>query len=403
MRRLTGANCACYRTSPVSEFDLEFRNVTKTFGDVRAVDDATFQVRRGEFLSLLGPSGCGKTTSLRMIAGFDRPTSGEIFLDGQPVGATPPYRRNVNTVFQHYALFPHKTVVDNVAFGLRMKRQPRSHIAERVERMLALVELPGVGRRFPHQLSGGQQQRVALARALINEPTVLLLDEPLGALDLKVRRRMQQELKRIHREVGVTFVYVTHDQEEALTMSDRIAVMNHGRIEQLDTPAGIYERPATRFVAGFIGLTNLLRGVVEARNDRDVVVRIAGGARLRAETADGAAAGAEVDVAIRPEKIRMTAVRPAAADNCLEGQVASFVYQGAATEYQIALANAQEVRVIVQNVGETWRAAVVPVGTPVYLCWSRGAGLILSDAAGAQPREPGDDDEAPAAERVAWR
>ncbi|OLD98931.1 MAG: hypothetical protein AUG80_06655 [Candidatus Rokubacteria bacterium 13_1_20CM_4_68_9] len=229
----------------MSDFDLEFRNVTKTFGDVRAVDDATFQVRRGEFLSLLGPSGCGKTTSLRMIAGFERPTSGEIFLDGRPVGATPPYRRNVNTVFQHYALFPHKTVLDNVAFGLLMKRRPPAQIAERVDRMLALVELPGVGRRFPHQLSGGQQQRVALARALINEPTVLLLDEPLGALDLKVRRRMQQELKRIHREVGVTFVYVTHDQEEALTMSDRIAVMNHGRIEQLDTPSGIYERPAS--------------------------------------------------------------------------------------------------------------------------------------------------------------
>jgi spermidine/putrescine transport system ATP-binding protein len=382
-----------------SDFDLEFRNVTKLFGDVRAVDEATFQVRRGEFLSLLGPSGCGKTTSLRMIAGFERPTSGEIFLDGRPVGATPPYRRNVNTVFQHYALFPHKTVLDNVAFGLRMKRRPPAQIAERVDRMLALVELPGVGRRFPHQLSGGQQQRVALARALINEPTVLLLDEPLGALDLKVRRRMQQELKRIHREVGVTFVYVTHDQEEALTMSDRIAVMNHGRIEQLDTPAGVYERPATRFVAGFIGLTNLLRGVVEGRNDRDVVVRLASGARLRA-AADGRAPGAEVDVAIRPEKIQMTAVRPAAADNCLEGQVGSFVYQGAATEYQIALADGQAVRVIVQNIGETWRAAVVPVGTRVYLCWSRGAALILSDV--GPRRDPAEDDE-PAPERVAWR
>ena len=382
-----------------SDFDLEFRNVTKLFGDVRAVDEATFQVRRGEFLSLLGPSGCGKTTSLRMIAGFERPTSGEIFLDGRPVGATPPYRRNVNTVFQHYALFPHKTVLDNVAFGLRMKRRPPAQIAERVDRMLALVELPGVGRRFPHQLSGGQQQRVALARALINEPTVLLLDEPLGALDLKVRRRMQQELKRIHREVGVTFVYVTHDQEEALTMSDRIAVMNHGRIEQLDTPAGVYERPATRFVAGFIGLTNLLRGVVEGRNDRDVVVRLASGARLRA-AADGRAPGAEVDVAIRPEKIQMTAVRPAAADNCLEGQVGSFVYQGAATEYQIALVDGQAVRVIVQNIGETWRAAVVPVGTRVYLCWSRGAALILSDV--GPRRDPAEDDE-PAPERVAWR
>jgi len=198
----------------------------------------------------------------------------------------------------------------------------------------------------------------------------------------------------------VTFVYVTHDQEEALTMSDRIAVMNHGRIEQLDTPAGVYERPATRFVAGFIGLTNLLRGVVEGRNDRDVVVRLASGARLRAETADGRAPGAEVDVAIRPEKIQMTAVRPAAADNCLEGQVGSFVYQGAATEYQIALADGQAVRVIVQNIGETWRAAVIPVGTRVYLCWSRGAALILSDV--GPRRDPAEDDE-PAPERVAWR
>src|SRR5256884_6581874 len=216
-----------------SDFDLEFRNVTKLFGDVRAVDEATFQVRRGEFLSLLGPSGCGKTTSLRMIAGFERPTSGEIFLDGRPVGATPPYRRNVNTVFQHYALFPHKTVLDNVAFGLLMKRRPPAPTARRADPRLAPVAGPGAGRRFPHQLSGGQQQRVALARALINEPTVLLLDEPLGALDLKLRKQMQLELMRIQREVGVTFVYVTHDQEEALVMSDRIAVMSQGKVEQI--------------------------------------------------------------------------------------------------------------------------------------------------------------------------
>jgi spermidine/putrescine transport system ATP-binding protein len=337
-----------------------------------------------------------------MIAGFERPTAGEIFLDGRPVGTTPPYRRNVNTVFQHYALFPHKNVFDNIAFGLRMKRLPPSDIAERVERMLALVELPGIGQRQPHQLSGGQQQRVALARALINEPTVLLLDEPLGALDLKVRRRMQQELKRIHREVGVTFIYVTHDQEEALTMSDRIAVMNHGRIEQLDSPAGIYERPASRFVTGFIGLTNLLRGVVEAREGRAVVVRIGSGARLRAEAADSAVAGAEVDIAIRPEKIQMTTERPPAADNCLEGRVVDFVYQGMTTEYQVATAD-QKVRVIAQNVGETWRSALVPVGASVFLSWTRGAGLVLS--AGEGPRlDTVEDDEASApAARLAWR
>jgi spermidine/putrescine transport system ATP-binding protein len=375
-------------------FDLEFRGVSKHFGEVRAVDDVTFQVRSGEFLSLLGPSGCGKTTSLRLIAGFEQPTCGEIYLSGRPMAGTPPYRRNVNTVFQHYALFPHKHVFDNVAFGLRMKRMPAAQIADRVGRMLALVELPDIGRRFPHQLSGGQQQRVALARALINEPTVLLLDEPLGALDLKVRRRMQQELRRIHREVGVTFVYVTHDQEEALTMSDRIAVMNHGRIEQLDAPAAIYERPATRFVAGFIGLTNLLGAVVEGHERGAVVVRTRGGAPLRAaEVGVVAAAGAHVDVAVRPEKIQIALDKPVDADNCLEGQVADFVYQGALTEYRVSVPPGDTVRVIVPNMRESWAGAVVPAGTRVYLCWPRGASLLLGDAAGAAPAETGEEDE----------
>ena len=382
----------------MSEFDLEFRNVTKDFGEVRAVDDVTLQVHRGEFISLLGPSGCGKTTSLRMIAGFERPTRGDIYLDGRSVGDTPPYRRNVNTVFQHYALFPHKHVFDNIAFGLRMRRRPAAAIAERVERMLGLVELPGIGRRFPDQLSGGQQQRVALARALINEPTVLLLDEPLGALDLKVRRRMQQELKRIHREVGVTFVYVTHDQEEALTMSDRIAVMNHGRVEQLDTPAAIYERPATRFVAGFIGLTNLLRGVVEGRAGGGLVVRRADGTRLRTEPADAAVPGTTVEVAVRPEKIQMEVEEPRGADNCVEGQVVAFVYQGMVTEYQVELRDGQKVRVIVQNLRERWGSSVVPEGSRVYLHWSRGAGLVLADTGTARV-ETGDEDDAVAAPR----
>jgi spermidine/putrescine transport system ATP-binding protein len=379
----------------MGELDLEFRDVTKDFGEVRAVDGVTFQVRRGEFLSLLGPSGCGKTTSLRMIAGFERPTRGEIYLDGRPVGDTPPYRRPVNTVFQHYALFPHKNVFDNIAFGLRMKRLRTAEIAERVERMLALVELPGIGRRSPDQLSGGQQQRVALARALVNEPTVLLLDEPLGALDLKVRRRMQQELKRIHREVGVTFVYVTHDQEEALTMSDRIAVMNHGRIEQLDTPASIYEHPASRFVASFIGLTNLLRGVVHGSEDGAVVVRAATGARLRAEPTGAASPGSEVEVAVRPEKIQMAVEAPDGADNCLEGRVADFVYQGITTEYQVEVLSGQKVRVIVQNLRESWGSSVVPVGSRVYLSWPRGAGLVLGDVARAVQVADGEDDAVP--------
>jgi spermidine/putrescine transport system ATP-binding protein len=378
----------------VKDVDLEFRHVAKNFGDVRAVDDVSFRVRRGEFLSLLGPSGCGKTTSLRMIAGFERPTAGEIFLDGRPVGDTPPYRRNVNTVFQHYALFPHKSVFDNVAFGLRMKRLAPAAIAAGVDRMLALVELPGIGGRFPHQLSGGQQQRVALARALINEPTVLLLDEPLGALDLKVRRRMQQELKRIHREVGVTFVYVTHDQEEALTMSDRIAVMSHGRIEQLDTPATIYERPATRFVASFIGLTNLFPGAVEAREGPRVIVHLDGGLRVRADAPAGTAPGAKVDVAVRPEKIQMALDKPAAAANTLQGTVVDFVYQGAVTEYQVAPASGPPVRVVVQNSREAWEPERVPVGHRVYLSWPEGASLVLP-ADAAERAETGEEDKVP--------
>jgi spermidine/putrescine transport system ATP-binding protein len=375
-------------------FDLEFRHVTKDFGEVRAVNDVGLGVRRGEFLSLLGPSGCGKTTSLRMIAGFEEPTRGEIFLDGRPVVGTPPYRRNVNTVFQHYALFPHKNVFDNVAFGLRMRRLPAAEIATRVEHMLALVELPGIGARFPHQLSGGQQQRVALARALVNEPTVLLLDEPLGALDLKVRRRMQQELKRIHREVGTTFVYVTHDQEEALTMSDRIAVMNRGRIEQLDTPAGVYERPATRFVAGFIGLMNVLRGRVEGRADGRTVVRI-GDARILVDAP--AAPGTAVDVAVRPEKIQMstTATDPGRE---LAGRVVDVVYQGVTTEYQVEVPAGQRVRVVAQNVLDTWQGALVPVGSPVFLRW--GASLVLGDVDGAAPEEADDEDGALAARRA---
>jgi spermidine/putrescine transport system ATP-binding protein len=384
----------------VSDFDLEFRGVSKHFGEVRAVDDVSFRVRRGEFLSLLGPSGCGKTTSLRMIAGFERPTAGEIYLDGRAVGQTPPYRRNVNTVFQHYALFPHKNVRDNVSFGLRMKRVPAGEIGPRVERMLALIELPGIGHRFPHQLSGGQQQRVALARALINEPTVLLLDEPLGALDLKVRRRMQQELKRIHREVGVTFVYVTHDQEEALTMSDRIAVMNHGRVEQLDTPAAIYERPATRFVAGFIGLTNLLPGVVARREGLHVIVRLDGGAPVRAEAPPGVTPGTEVDVAIRPEKIQMALEKPAAPANCLEGVVADLVYQGAVTEYHVELPAGGHVRVVVQNSQETWEADRVPAGQRVYLSWPDGASLILHAGGATDPLETGGEDEPGEARRL---
>ena len=362
----------------MSDFDLEFQNVSKAFGEVNAVDDVSLQVRRGEFLSLLGPSGCGKTTSLRLIAGFEQPTRGQILLNAQPVGGVPPYRRNVNTVFQHYALFPHMNVVDNVAFGLRMKRLAPTQIDQRVHRMLALVELPDVGSRFPHQLSGGQQQRIALARALVNEPTVLLLDEPLGALDLKVRRRMQQELKRIHREVGVTFIYVTHDQEEALTMSDRIAVMNRGRIEQLDAPSTIYERPRSRFVADFIGMMNVLSGVVEGHDDKSVVVRAPGGILLRGLTTQPLSQGKAVEVTVRPEKVRMSLQAPESADNCLEGRVSEIVYQGANTEYFVTLAPGSQLRVIAQNSNPRDRQALADVGTTVFVDWAASATLVMS-------------------------
>jgi len=370
----------------MSEFDLEFRNVSKTFGDVSAVDDVTLQVRRGEFLSLLGPSGCGKTTSLRLVAGFEQPTRGQIFLNAQPVGGVPPYRRNVNTVFQHYALFPHMNVVDNVAFGLRMKRLAPSQITQRVNRMLALVELPDVGNRFPHQLSGGQQQRIALARALVNEPTVLLLDEPLGALDLKVRRRMQQELKRIHQEVGVTFVYVTHDQEEALTMSDRIAVMNSGRIEQLDTPSAIYERPSTSFVADFIGMMNVMRGVVERHEEKSVIVRTRDGILLRGVTTQWISQGKEVEVAVRPEKIHLSQHAPTPAENCLEGHVAQVVYQGASTEYYVALASGSRLRVVAQNISADAGEVPADRGAPVFVHWATNATLVMVAAAAEMPR-----------------
>ena len=252
----------------MSEVDVRLVDVVKTFGDAVAVDHINLEVRDGEFFSLLGPSGCGKTTTLRMIGGFEQPTSGLIELQGQDVTWLPPYQRNVNTVFQSYALFPHLTIYENVAFGLRRTGVKDDEIKSRVTEMLTLVELPGFERRKPTQISGGQAQRVALARALINKPGVLLLDEPLGALDLKLRKQMQVELKRIQQEVGITFIYVTHDQEEAMTMSDRIAVMNKGRYEQLGDPEWLYERPVTRFVAGFLGISNLLPATAGRRRQR---------------------------------------------------------------------------------------------------------------------------------------
>jgi spermidine/putrescine transport system ATP-binding protein len=289
----------------VAEIDVRLERVTKRFADVTAVDDLTLEIDRGEFFSLLGPSGCGKTTTLRMIGGFEDPSAGSVFLAGSDVTDLPPYRRDVNTVFQSYALFPHLSVADNVAFGPRRKRVAKGEIEIRVREVLRLVDLEGFQERKPLQLSGGQQQRVALARALVNDPRLLLLDEPLGALDLKLRKQMQLELKRIQEEVGITFLYVTHDQEEAMTMSNRLAVMRNGRIEQIGVPEDIYEHPSTEFVAGFLGASNLLDGRVADRGPASATVVVDGGSRIHvpAERLNGTSD--VVKVGVRPEKIHL--------------------------------------------------------------------------------------------------
>jgi len=338
---------------------------------ITAVDGIDLEVRDGEFFSLLGPSGCGKTTTLRMIGGFEQPTSGLIELQGQDVTWLPPYRRNVNTVFQNYALFPHLSIFDNVAFGLRRRDIPEVDVRARVHEMLELVELPGFERRRPNQISGGQAQRVALARALVNKPAVLLLDEPLGALDLKLRKQMQVELKRIQQEVGITFVYVTHDQEEAMTMSDRIAVMNRGRYEQLGDPEELYERPRTRFVAGFLGVSNLLPARVEGAADGYALLRLADGSAVRAPRAsiDGAAS---VLVGVRPEKVRLhgaTASAPAG-HNVMLGVVRDASYLGVSTSYIVESRHGERLTVYEQNVERTSHGSIHRPGQTVQLSWS---------------------------------
>ena len=343
--------------------DVRLENVVKRFDDTVAVDGISVEIPRGSFFALLGPSGCGKTTTLRMIGGFEEPTEGRIFLGDQDVVGLPPYKRDVNTVFQSYALFPHMTVTQNVAFGLERRKIGKTEVRARVREVLELVDLAGREKRKPAQLSGGQQQRVALARAIVNNPRVLLLDEPLGALDLKLRKQMQLELKRIQNEVGITFVHVTHDQEEAMTMADTIAVMNSGRIEQLGTPADLYERPQTAFVAGFLGKSNLLDATVTG----DGLVRLADGSELRAPTN-----GSRGDVAIgvRPEKIRLGD----AGVNRLSGTVKESAYIGVATEVVVAT-SVGELTVFHQNV-ETGGGAPAP-GSPVTLSWEPDATFVV--------------------------
>jgi putative spermidine/putrescine transport system ATP-binding protein len=329
---------------------VRLEHVHKRFGDVAAVNGVTLDVRQGEFFSMLGPSGSGKTTCLRMIAGFEMPTDGRVLLLGRDVTRLPPYERDVNTVFQDYALFPHMSVGQNVGYGLRVKGVPKSEQRRRVAEALRMVRLEGFERRRPSQLSGGQRQRVALARALVNQPAVLLLDEPLGALDLKLRQQMQIELKAIQQHVGLTFIYVTHDQEEALTMSDRLAVMNAGRIEQVGSPAEVYEQPATSFVAGFVGVSNTLTGQAA----REVT-------------------GSPDTVTIRPEKIRMLGPDESPAPNecSLSGHVRDVVYLGPHTRYTVDLDLGGELVVLQQNLDRSSMEALEIRGRPVLLAWDR--------------------------------
>jgi spermidine/putrescine transport system ATP-binding protein len=353
---------------------LQLQHVTKRFGPgAAAVDDVSLDVAPGEFLTLLGASGSGKTTTLRMIAGFEHPTSGEILMDGQPLTLLPPFKRELNTVFQQYALFPHMSVRDNVSYGLRMRKVARAEIAARVDEVLDMVQLAALGDRAPRQLSGGQQQRVALARALVNRPRVLLLDEPLGALDLKLRKEMQLELKHLNRQLGITFLYVTHDQEEALTMSDRIALMRNGRIEQLSGPREMYEEPLSRYVADFIGETNLLAGTVtDRRTGGQTVSLVVSGTTLSATTQRSWSVGATAWLAIRPEHIR-----PASAgdgENRLAVTVRDVVFTGVVTRVYAALANDSQLVL-------HWPAGEAPPepGTALTVTWAAGRGICVGE------------------------
>jgi putative spermidine/putrescine transport system ATP-binding protein len=341
---------------------IEIVALTKRFGEVTAVDNISIDITGGEFFSMVGPSGCGKTTTLRMIAGFERPDDGEIRLDGADMSATPPHKRSVNTVFQSYALFPHLTVADNVGFGLRYQKVTKEESRRRVGEALALVQLTGYDKRRPQQLSGGQQQRVALARALVLNPRVLLLDEPLGALDARLRKDLQVELKSLQQDLGITFVYVTHDQEEALTMSDRLAVFNRGRVEQVGAPADVYERPATAFVAGFVGTSNLIRG--EAA--RSIV-------------------GADGTYTVRPEKIRLADPDEAVAadETSATGTIRSVVYLGPDTRYVVALDAGSDLVVTQQNLRTSSTDALALAGRPVRLIWNRQHNLPVATDPGA--------------------
>lgn len=357
-----------------SKYDVEFRNVTKTFGDFTAVNDVNLEVQKGEFLTLLGPSGCGKSTSLRMIAGFHHPTTGEILVGGEVMGSRPPYRRGSSMVFQDYALFPHMSVFDNIAFGLKERRESKKKLKDKVNSILETVELSEFRDRRAPLLSGGQQQRVALARSLVLEPTVLLLDEPLGALDLKMRRQMQVEIKRLQEQIGITFIYVTHDQEEALVMSDRIAVMNNGRVEQIGTSQELYEVPATRFVAGFVGDTNLISGNMKTLCEDSAGIfwngkTLLGRPRSKFEIGDHAC------ISIRPEKI-WSGNQTNGCETILDAKVRDIVYKGSIVRYELQI---HEDITLNYDVQIRHRAIQFSIGDDILVGWSADDAVIIED------------------------
>jgi spermidine/putrescine transport system ATP-binding protein len=360
-----------------TELDVELRKVFKVFDGETAVRGVDLTIRRGEFFSILGPSGCGKTTTLRLIAGFETPSAGEVLIQGQSMNQIPAHRRPVNTVFQSYALFNHLSVKENIAFGLRLKKLKGSEVEERVKQALKQVKMEAFANRFPSQLSGGQQQRVALARALVNRPAVVLLDEPLGALDLKLRKEMQVELSNLHQDLGLTFVLVTHDQEEALSLSDRIAVMRAGKIEQIGTPTEIYERPRTPFVADFIGDTNFFKGRLEAADASTFQVVTTKGLKIvvQSKSPRDVASNAEIVVSVRPEKIRLSLSPPESKINCFEGRLQHVMYMGTHVHYVVELVSGDRLTVMLPNI-----ASKLPdPNTPVYARWAATDCLALEE------------------------
>ncbi|MGA7933005.1 MAG: ABC transporter ATP-binding protein [Kovacikia sp.] len=356
-----------HATSTEGAFDVELRKVFKVFNGETAVRSVDLSISQGEFFSILGPSGCGKTTTLRLIAGFETPSAGEILIRQQLMTQVPAYRRPVNTVFQSYALFNHLTVRENIAFGLRLKKRGRAEIEDRVNEALKLVKMETFASRFPAQLSGGQQQRVALARALVNRPAVLLLDEPLGALDLKLRKEMQVELSNLHRELGLTFVMVTHDQEEALSLSDRIAVMNEGKVEQIDTPNRIYEQPQTPFVADFIGDTNLFPGKIEGSHPEMLWVITTKGLKMKVKPpVTGNPLSGSIVVSVRPEKIQVSRSKPADSVNWFEGRLMTVMYLGTHVHCLVELKSGERLTVMQPNtIGN-----LPDPHTPIYVYWT---------------------------------